>query len=86
MDKSIGKTSPQKEPNVFQGGLRIFAHQEYCWECTGEYDCTVFTFVYVSRKFTHGSASTVGLYALTDLYYTHIRLPVSVLQFYTFSV
>lgn len=71
VDKSIGKTSPQKEPNVFQGGLRIFAHQEYCWECTGEYDCTVFTFVYVSRKFTHGSASTVD-YMHWLIYIIHI--------------
>ena len=57
LDKSTGKTSPQKEPNVFQGGLRIFAHQEYCWECTGEYS-TVFNYFFFWRKFTHGSAST----------------------------
>ena len=42
LDKSTGKTSPQKEPNVFQGGLRIFAHQEYCWECTGEYSTVLY--------------------------------------------
>ena len=47
-----------KKNPTYSRRFEDFAHQEYCWECTGEYS-TVFNYFFFLRKFTHGSASTV---------------------------